>query len=189
MIAASRARRDWARHGQVTQHRRRLCRSPKAKHPLIPRLDGEPIGFLARFRRCPDRCAVDGFARFGAHGGQRIAGLPGTGKPLALAVDDGPGTSASGGLPGPLRSFEPGGGILSVVHRGVCDVPFTLRSGHQAGQPACPRGAISRLMHRSIERAEQNMRRLCATTLGSPQAEKCVQSSNAIARPSELPPY
>jgi hypothetical protein len=43
-----------------------LRRTLKAEHALVPRLDGEPVGFLARFRRplcrCPDRRAVDGLA-------------------------------------------------------------------------------------------------------------------------------
>ena len=48
---------------RVAQRRRWLRRTLKAKHALIPRLDGEPVGFLACFRRplCrrPDRCAVN----------------------------------------------------------------------------------------------------------------------------------
>ena len=48
---------------RVAQRGRWLRRTLKAKHALVPRLDGEPVGFLARFRRplCrrPDRCAVN----------------------------------------------------------------------------------------------------------------------------------
>ena len=33
---------------RVTQRGRWLCRSLKTEHALVPRLDGEPIGFLAR---------------------------------------------------------------------------------------------------------------------------------------------
>src|SRR6478736_6360225 len=51
---------------RVTQRRRRLRRTLKAEHALIPRLDGEPIGFLACFRRplCrrPDRATVNALA-------------------------------------------------------------------------------------------------------------------------------
>jgi hypothetical protein len=35
----------------IAQRRRRLRRTLKAEHALVPRLDGETIGFLARFRR------------------------------------------------------------------------------------------------------------------------------------------
>lgn len=42
------------------------CASLKAEHPLIPRLEGQPVGFLARLgcplRRGPDRRAVDALA-------------------------------------------------------------------------------------------------------------------------------
>jgi hypothetical protein len=51
---------------RAAERGRRLRRSLKAEHALVPRLDGEPVGFLACFRRplCrrPDRCAVYGFA-------------------------------------------------------------------------------------------------------------------------------
>ena len=51
---------------RVTERGRWLRRSLKAGHALVPRLDGEPVGFLAGFRRplCrrPDRCAVNGLA-------------------------------------------------------------------------------------------------------------------------------
>src|SRR3982751_405095 len=51
---------------RVTQCGRRLRRSLKAEHALVPRLDGKPVGFLACFRRAlsrrPDRSAIDGFA-------------------------------------------------------------------------------------------------------------------------------
>ena len=50
----------------VAQRGRWLRRTLKAEHALVPRLDGEPVGFLACFRRplcrCPDRCAVNGLA-------------------------------------------------------------------------------------------------------------------------------
>jgi hypothetical protein len=36
---------------RVPQRRRWLRRTPKAEHALVPRLDREPVGFLARFRR------------------------------------------------------------------------------------------------------------------------------------------
>jgi hypothetical protein len=35
---------------RVAQHRRWLRRTLKAEHALVPRLDGEPIGFLARLQ-------------------------------------------------------------------------------------------------------------------------------------------
>ena len=51
---------------RVTQRRRWLRRTLKAKHALVPRLAGEPVGFLAGFGgplcRRPDRCAVDRLA-------------------------------------------------------------------------------------------------------------------------------
>ena len=51
---------------RIAERGRWLRRTLKAEHPLVPRLDGEPVGFLARFRRplcsCSDRCAVDGLA-------------------------------------------------------------------------------------------------------------------------------
>jgi hypothetical protein len=50
----------------VAQRGRRLCRTLKAEHPLVPRIAGEPVGLLARFRRplCrrPNRCAVNALA-------------------------------------------------------------------------------------------------------------------------------
>jgi hypothetical protein len=51
---------------RVAQRRRWLRRALKAEHARVPRLGGEPVGFLARFR-CPvccrpSRCAVDGLA-------------------------------------------------------------------------------------------------------------------------------
>jgi len=51
---------------RVTERRRRLRRTLKAEHALVPRGDGEPVGFLtcfgSRLCRCPDRSAVDGLA-------------------------------------------------------------------------------------------------------------------------------
>ena len=50
---------------RVTQRGRWLRRTLKAKHPLVPRLDGEPVGFLARFHRPLSRtrrCAVNRLA-------------------------------------------------------------------------------------------------------------------------------
>ena len=51
---------------RIAQRRRWLRRTLKAEHALVPRLDGEPVGFLACFRRplcrCPDRSAVNGLA-------------------------------------------------------------------------------------------------------------------------------
>ena len=50
----------------ITQRGRWLRRTLKAQHPLVPRLNGEPVGLLACFRRplCrrPDRSAVNGLA-------------------------------------------------------------------------------------------------------------------------------
>jgi hypothetical protein len=50
----------------VAQRRRRLRRTLKAQHALVPRLAGEPVGFLACFGRSlcrrPDGCAVNGLA-------------------------------------------------------------------------------------------------------------------------------
>jgi len=36
---------------RVAQRRRWLRRTLKAEHAIVPRLDGEPVGFLASFRR------------------------------------------------------------------------------------------------------------------------------------------
>ena len=36
---------------RVAERGRRLRRTLKAEHALVPRLDGEPVGFLACFRR------------------------------------------------------------------------------------------------------------------------------------------
>ena len=51
---------------RIAERGRWLRRSLKAEHALVPRLDGEPVGLLACFRRplcrCPDRRAVDGLA-------------------------------------------------------------------------------------------------------------------------------
>ena len=58
----------------VTERRRWLRRAFVTKHALIPRIAVKAIGFLAglscALRRGPDRTAVDGFARFGAHAGR-----------------------------------------------------------------------------------------------------------------------
>ncbi len=66
---------------RVTQRRRRLRRSLKAEHALIPCLDREPIGLLARFRRplCrrPNRRAVDCLSRFASHAGEDAPGRAG----------------------------------------------------------------------------------------------------------------
>jgi hypothetical protein len=55
----------------VTERGRWLRRSLKPEHALVPRLDREPVGLLARCRRpvCrrPDRRAVDRLAGLGAH--------------------------------------------------------------------------------------------------------------------------
>jgi hypothetical protein len=55
-----------ARVERVTQCGRWLRRPLKAEHALVPRLDREPVGLLARFRRplCRrlDRRAVDALA-------------------------------------------------------------------------------------------------------------------------------
>ena len=81
---------------RVTQRGRWLRRTLKAEHALVPRLDGEPIGFLARFGRplcrCPDRRAVN-VSRDLVPMQERIAGPRRTGKPLQVAVDDVPGTT------------------------------------------------------------------------------------------------
>jgi hypothetical protein len=51
---------------RIAECGRRLRRSLKAEHALIPRLDGQLVGFLACFRRplcrCAHRCAVDGLS-------------------------------------------------------------------------------------------------------------------------------
>jgi hypothetical protein len=51
---------------RVTERGRRLGRSLKAEHALVPCLAGQTIGFLAGFCRplcrCPDRSAVNGLA-------------------------------------------------------------------------------------------------------------------------------
>jgi hypothetical protein len=51
---------------RVAERGRWLLRTLKAEHALIPRFTGEPVGFLAGFRRplcrCPDRSAVNGLA-------------------------------------------------------------------------------------------------------------------------------
>ena len=51
---------------RVTERGRWLRRSLKAEHALVPRLDREPVGLFARFRRPPCRRpngrAVDGLA-------------------------------------------------------------------------------------------------------------------------------
>ncbi len=53
---------------RVAQRRRWLRRSLKVEHSRVPRLDAEPVGFLARsrclLRRRPDRCAEKALARF-----------------------------------------------------------------------------------------------------------------------------
>src|SRR6476620_8401597 len=41
---------------RVAERRRWLRRTLKAEHALIPRLAGEPVGFLACFRRPFSRC-------------------------------------------------------------------------------------------------------------------------------------
>jgi hypothetical protein len=50
----------------IAERGRWLRRTLKAEHALVPRLDGQPVGFLAGFRRplCrrPHRCAGNGFA-------------------------------------------------------------------------------------------------------------------------------
>ena len=55
-----------ARVDRVTQRGRWLRRTLKAKHALIPRRDGEPVGGLTGFRRplCrrPNGCAVNRLA-------------------------------------------------------------------------------------------------------------------------------
>jgi hypothetical protein len=55
----------------VAERGRWLRRSLKAQHALVPRLDGETVGLLARFGgalcRSPDGCAVDGLALLSAH--------------------------------------------------------------------------------------------------------------------------
>jgi len=51
---------------RVAERRRWLRRALKAEHALVPRLDGEPIGFPTGFgsalSRRPNRSAVDAFA-------------------------------------------------------------------------------------------------------------------------------
>jgi hypothetical protein len=74
---------------RVAQRGRWLRRTLKAQHALVPRLAGEPVGFLAGFdrdlRSVPDRRAVDCFSRFGTHAkecDQMIA----VSKPLQFAA-------------------------------------------------------------------------------------------------------
>jgi hypothetical protein len=51
---------------RIAERGRWLRRTLKAQHALVPRLDGELVGFPACFRRplcrCPHRCAVNSFA-------------------------------------------------------------------------------------------------------------------------------
>ena len=81
---------------RVAQRRRWLRRTLKAEHALVPRLAGEPVGFLAGFRwpapPPPGPMSRKCLSRFRAHAG-RIAGPRGDGKPLQLAVDNSPGTT------------------------------------------------------------------------------------------------
>jgi hypothetical protein len=43
----------------IADGRRRLGRTLKTEHALVPRLDSEPVGLLARFRRPLCRCPTD----------------------------------------------------------------------------------------------------------------------------------
>ena len=49
----------------IAEGRLRLRRTLKAEHALVPCVDGEPVGYLARFRcpfsRRPNRSAINGF--------------------------------------------------------------------------------------------------------------------------------
>jgi hypothetical protein len=51
---------------RIAERRGWLRRTLKAEHALVPRLDGESVGYLARLsgplRRRPDRSAIDGLS-------------------------------------------------------------------------------------------------------------------------------
>ena len=73
---------------RVTEGRGWLGRTLVAKHPHVPSLAGELVGFLAGFRSAlrfsPDRAAVNVFAGLGGHG-QECAVILRIGKPLRIA--------------------------------------------------------------------------------------------------------
>ena len=100
-VAAKAADFEIAKPGvdRIAQRRRWLRRTLKTKHAFVPRLDGEPVGFLACFRRplcrCPDRRTVNGkWSRVICCPCKRgCAGPRWTGKPLQIAMDSVPGTT------------------------------------------------------------------------------------------------